>query len=74
MFSQQHKFKELYGVCVLQEVQVGRKMKHCTMHTAIKMRVHCSRVKTQLAGNVREAVRHLVHLPIELLETVLWLF
>lgn len=43
LFSQQYKFKELYGVCILQEVQVGRKMRHCTVHTAIKMRVHCSR-------------------------------
>lgn len=38
LFSQQYEFKELYGVCILQEAQVGRKMKHCTLHTAIKMR------------------------------------
>lgn len=38
LFSQQYEFKELYGVCILQEAQVGRKMKHSTMHTAMKMR------------------------------------
>lgn len=38
LFSQQYEFKELYGVCILQEAQVGRKMKHCALHTAIKMR------------------------------------
>lgn len=38
LFSQQYEFKELYGVCILQEARVGRKMKHCTLYTAIKMR------------------------------------
>lgn len=38
LFSQQYEFKELYGVCILQEAQVGRKMKHYTLHTAIKVR------------------------------------
>lgn len=38
LFTQQCEFKELYGVCILQETQVGRKMKHCTLHIAIKMR------------------------------------
>lgn len=38
LFSQQYEFKELYGVCILQEAQVGRKMKHYTLHRAIKMR------------------------------------
>lgn len=37
LFAQQCEFKELYGVCILQEIQVGRKMKHGTLHTAIKM-------------------------------------
>lgn len=38
LFAQQCEFKELYGVCILHEIQVGRKIKHGTLYTAIKMR------------------------------------
>lgn len=30
LFAQQCEFKELYGVCILHKIQVGRKTKHCT--------------------------------------------
>lgn len=68
LFAQQCEFKELYGVCILHKIQVGRKMKHCTLHTAIKTRGFITARKFT-AGNTSEAIRYLVHLHAYLLES-----
>lgn len=62
LFSQQYEFKELYGVCILQEAQVGRKMKHCTLHTAIKMRGLIVVRKFTAGRQYQWGNRYLVHL------------
>ena len=71
LFAQQCEFRELYGVCILHKNQVGRKMKHCTLHTAIKMRGFIT-VRKFTAGNTSEAIRYLAHLHAYLLESQCW--
>lgn len=43
LFSPQYEFKELYGVCILQEAQVGGKMKHFLGHSNRNDGIHCSK-------------------------------